>query len=142
MPLKNLKNKNRGNASSIVLAAVMVLSVLFILIFDLCRIFIAREVTKNASDAASLAAVQDLLFLSSQDCIKAAEKVSAKNDCRLIECRCGYDEVIVTVEKRFDFILLDRLLPGNNYIKATSKAEVVYPWDDNYGYCKSHKFSY
>lgn len=142
MLLNSLRIKNKGNTSFIVLAAVVVLSVLFILIFDLCRIFIAREVTKNASDAASLAAAQDLLFLSDQSCVTAAQKVSTKNNCRLVECRYSYNEVIVTVEKRFEFILLDRLLPGNNYIKATSKAEVVYPWDDHYGYCKSHKFSY
>jgi hypothetical protein len=142
MLLKSLKIKNKGNTSFIVLAAVIVFSVLFMLIFDLCRIFIAREVTKNASDAASLAAAQDLLFLGDRDCIKAAEEVTTIKNCRLIECRCGYDEVIVTVEKEFDFILLDKLLPGDSSIKATSKAEVVYPWDENYGYCKSYKFSY
>jgi secretion/DNA translocation related TadE-like protein len=142
MLLKSLKIKNKGNTSFIVLSTVVALSVLFILIFDLCRIFIAREVTKNASDAASLAAAQDLLFLSDRDCVKAAEKVSTKNNCRLVECRCSYNEVMVTVEKRFDFILLDRLLPVNNHIEATSKAEVIYPWDDHYGYCKSYKFRY
>jgi secretion/DNA translocation related TadE-like protein len=142
MLLKSLKIKNKGNASFIILAAVVMFSVLFVFIFDLCQIFIAREVTKNASDAASLAAAQNLLFLIDRDCIKEAEKVTTVNNCRLIECRYEYDEVIVTVEKELDFLLLDKLLPGNSSIKATSKAEVIYPWDEYYGYCKSYKFGY
>lgn len=142
MLLKSLRIQNRGNTSFLVLAAVTVFAVLFIFIFDLCRIFIAREVTKNASDAASLAAAQDLLFLSDQDCVSAADKATAINNCRLIECRSDYDEVTVTVEKKLNFILLSRLIPGYSSIRSTSKAKVVYPWDEHYGYCKSYEFSY
>ncbi len=142
MLLNSLRIQNRGNVSLLTLVILSVFAVLFMFIFDLCRIFIAREVTKKASDAASLAVAQDLLFFENQDYSRAAKKVAAINNCILIECSCGYDEVTVTVEKKLDFILIDKLMPGYSRVKSTSKAKVIYPWEEQFDYCKSYKFSY
>ncbi len=78
MLLENLKAKNKGNISFLTLAVVVIFTVLFLLIFDLCRIFIAREETKNASDAASLAVAQNLLFFENLNCNKIARPMDIR----------------------------------------------------------------
>jgi len=142
MSLNNLKRQDRGNISFLTLAVIAVFAILFMFIFDFCRIFIAREVTKNASDAASLAVAQDLLFFKIFDCNRSAEKTAALNNCVLVECRCEYDEVVVTVEKEFDLVLLDRLIPGCSKVRSISKTEVIYPWEEQSGCCRSYEFGY
>lgn len=142
MLLNNLRIQNRGNVSLLALAAVSVFAVLFMFIFDFCQIFIAREVTKNASDAASLSVAQDLLFFENHDCSRAAEKVAAASNCMLVECRCDYDEVTITVEKKLNFILIGKLIPGHSEIKSSSKAKVIYPWEEQFDYCGSYEFIY
>lgn len=142
MLLKNLKVQNKGNISFLTLAVVIIFSVLFLLIFDLCQIFIAREETKNASDAASLAVAQNLLFFENLDCNKIAEEVAQRNSCILVGCVDNYDEVMVTVERKLKFILIGKFILRNCSVRSTSKAEVIYPWDDKFGYCDTYKFSY
>jgi uncharacterized membrane protein len=142
MLLNELKIQNKGNVSLLILVAVSVFAVIFMFIFDFCRVFIAREVLKNASDAASLASAQDLLFFENQDYSRTAEKVTAINNCKLIECRYDYDEVTVTVEKKLDFILIGKLMPGCSTIRSSSKAKVIYPWEEQFDYCRSYEFSY
>lgn len=142
MLLKDLKTQNKGNISFLAMAAVIVFSILFLLIFDLCHIFIAREETKNASDAVSLAVAQNLLFFEDQDCSMIAEEMARKNNCILIEYSYDYDDVIVTVEKTFDFIFIDKFIANSGSIRSTSKTKVIYPWDDRFGYCKTYKFGY
>ena len=142
MLLKNLKAQNKGNISFLALAVVAIFTVLFLLIFDLCQIFIAREETKNASDAASLAVAQNLLFFENPDCNKIVEEVVRKNNCVLVECRYGYDEVLVPVERKLDFILVDKFIPKYCSVRSTSKAKVVYPWDGQFNYCSTYKFGY
>ena len=141
MLLKNLKTQKRGNISFLTLTAVIIFAVLFLLIFDLCQVFIAREETKKASDAASLAVAQNLLFFENLDCNKMAEEVTQRNNCTLVECRHDYDEVQVTVERKLDFVLADKLISKYS-IKSTSKAKVIYPWDGQFDYCDSYEFIY
>ncbi len=142
MLLKNLKIKNKGNISILTLAAVLVFAVLFLLIFDLCNIFIAREITKNASDAASLAVAQNVLFLENQNLNEMAGKAAGMNGCVLVECKCDYDEIQVTVEKELDFILIGRLMPGYSRVRSTSKTKIIYPWGEQFDYCRSYRFSH
>jgi secretion/DNA translocation related TadE-like protein len=142
MLLNNLRIQNRGNVSLLALVAVTVFAVLFMFIFDFCQIFIAREATKNASDAASLAVAQDLLFFENHDCSGAAEKVAASNNCVLVECICDYDEVTTTVEKKLDFILIGKLIPGHSEIRSSSKVKVIYPWEEQFNHCRSYEFIY
>ncbi len=142
MLLKKFKTKNSGNVSFLVLSLVIVFSVLFIIIFDICNIFVAREKTKKASDAASLAVAQNLLFFENTDRCKIAEEVTRLNDCSLVECICSYDEVVVAVEKRVQLVLLDKLIKNYSVATSTSSAEVIYPWDEQSGYCDFYRFGY
>ncbi len=141
MLLKNLRTQKRGNISFLTLTAVIIFAVLFLLIFDLCQVFIAREETKKASDAASLAVAQNLLFFENLDCNKMAEEVTQRNNCTLVECRHDYDEVQVTVERKLDFILVDKLISKCS-VKSTSRAKVIYPWDGQFDYCDTYEFVY
>jgi secretion/DNA translocation related TadE-like protein len=142
MLLKNLKTQKRGNISFLTLTAVIIFAVLFLLIFDLCQVFIAREETKKASDAASLAVAQNLLFFENLDCNKMAEEVTQRNNCTLVECRHDYDEVQVTVERKLDFILVDKFISKYSSVKSTSRAKVIYPWDGQFDYCDTYEFVY
>jgi len=142
MLLRKLKMQNRGNVSLLVLAVLMLFLILFIVVFDLCQIFTAREITKKASDAASLAVAQNLLFFENLNCNEMAEKVAQSNNCTLVECSYNYDEVAVTVEKEVRFVLLDKFIEECGVIRSTSKVKVVYPWDEQFKYCDFYKFSY
>jgi len=142
MLLKNLKTQNNGNISFLTLSVVIIFAVLFLLIFDLCQIFIARESTKNAADSASLAIAQNLLFFENLSCKTIADKIVSKNNCKLVGCKYNYDEVVVTVEKELNFILIDRLIPKYSKVRSTSKAKVIYPWDNKFSYCSTYKFGY
>lgn len=142
MLLKSLIIQNKGNASLFALVVISVSAILIMFIFDFCQIFIAREVTKKTSDAASLAVAQNLLFFENYDCSRVAERMAAVNDCILVECRYDYDEVTVTVQKKLDFILIKKLIPGYSEIRASSKAKVVFPWEQQFEYCRSYKFNY
>ena len=142
MLLKELNTQNRGSISFFVLAVVIIFSILFLFIFDLCQIFVAREETKNAADAVSLAVAQNLLFFEDSYCNMIAEELARKNNCVLVEYSYDYDNVIVTVEKTPDFVLIDKFMTKNSSIRSTSKTNVIYPWDDRFGYCKTYEFGY
>lgn len=142
MLLKDLNTQNRGSISFLMLVVVIIFSILFLLIFDLCQIFVAREETKNASDAVSLAVAQNLLFFEDSYCNMIAEELARKNNCVLVEYSYDYDNVIVTVEKTPDFVLIDKFMTKNSSIRSTSKTNVIYPWDDRFGYCKTYEFGY
>jgi uncharacterized membrane protein len=142
MLLENLKAQNKGNISFLTLAVVITFSALFLLVFDLCQVFIAREETKNASDAASLAVAQNLLFFENLDCNKIAEEAAQRNGCILVECTNNYDEVMVTVERKLNFILIDKFIFKNCSVRSTSKAKVIYPWDEQFDYCDTYEFNY
>jgi len=142
MLLKDLNTQKRGNISFLVLAVVIIFSILFLLIFDLCQVFVAREETKNASDAVSLAVAQNLLFFEDSYCNMIAEELARKNNCVLVGYSYDYDNVIVTVEKTPDFVLIDKFMTKNSSIRSTSKTNVIYPWDDRFGYCRTYEFGY
>src|SRR4030042_5019975 len=139
MLLKELNTQNRGSISFFVLAVVIIFSILFLLIFDLCQIFVAREETKNAADAVSLAVAQNLLFFEDSYCNMIAEELARKKNFVLVKYSYDFDNVIVNVEKTLDFVLIDKFIIKSSSIRSTSKTSVIYPWDDRFGYCKTYE---
>ena len=146
MLLSNIKNKKKGNSkgniSMLALFLTMFFAFLFMVCLDLCRIYIARELTKDAADAASLSIAQNLLFFENFDYENAAEEISSKNKCGLVECYLDYDEVVVIMEKKLNFILIDKFFPESCTVKSTSKTKIIYPWDDYFGFCKNYEFNF
>ncbi|MBC8389006.1 MAG: hypothetical protein ISS13_03495 [Actinobacteria bacterium] len=142
MLLNIIKSKNNGNISILALVLTTLFAFLFLLVFDLCKIFVGREMTKNASDAASMAAAQNLLFFEDVDCKKIAAEIANENGCVLIDCSYNYNEVVVIVEKKLDFVLIDIFTAKYCRVQAMSKSEIIYPWDDQFGFCKYYKFRY
>lgn len=137
-----LIKKSNGNISIFSLILTLIFALLFLLLIDFCRIFIAREITKKASDAAALAVAQNLIFFHNLDCRSIAEKVAAENNCYLAGCDLSYDEVTIVTGKEMKFILIDKFLPKSCMVQSVSKTKVIYPWDDFFGYCKFYKFNY
>jgi len=146
MLLSSIKNKNKrnskGNISMLALFLTMFFAFLFMVCIDLCRIYIARELTKDAADAASLSIAQNLLFFENFDYKNAAEEISSKNKCELVECYLEYDEVVVIMEKKLNFILINKLFPESCTVKSISKTKIIYPWDDYFGFCKNYDFNF
>jgi len=142
MLLKFLILKNKGNISFISAVILVIFSILFLFIFDLCQIFIVREETKKASDAASLAAAQNLLFFDSNRCCEIAGRVVELNNCAMVDCSSDYDEVVVKVEKNVDFAILGFLIRESSTVSSESKAKVLYPWDEYFDYCDYYEFGY
>lgn len=140
--IKRFARKNDGAISWITLAITIFLALLLVVIFDLCRIFVVREITKNASDAASLAVAQNLIFFESCDCEKIANEVAQRNGCNVVKIEYDYDEVVVVVEKELSFVVINKFTSSYNKVQSSSKAKVIYPWDSRFGYCKSYRFSY
>ncbi|MDD3819160.1 MAG: flp pilus-assembly TadE/G-like family protein [Actinomycetota bacterium] len=140
--IQNIIIQDSGNITLPVLVTGVILTILFLVVLDICQVFKVREQTKNASDAASLAVAQNLLFFENPDCAKVAEEVTRLNNCTLVECICSYDSVTVTVEKSVKFFLIDKFIRGDSMVKSTSKTKVVYPWDEEFNYCDSYRFSF
>jgi len=142
MLLRKSVSGNYGNISFLTMAITVFFSILFVVIFDICQIFIAREETKNASDAASLAAAQNLLFFDSNRCCEIADEVAELNGCDMTGCSSGYDEAVVEAEKSVSFIMLDKLFKVSGKVTSISRARVLYPWDEHFNFCDSYEFSY
>jgi len=124
------------------LVSVIVFSLLFLLLADCCRIFVARSISRKAADAAVLAVSQDLLFLEKHNAVNTAQKVAVKNGCILKEFNVSYDKVIISVEKNFDFIFPGFLGKKNCSVTSVSEAGITYPWDEALGLCSSYRFDY
>ena len=132
----------RGNISIIALVLVLLFAFIFLAVIDLCRIFIARECTKKAADSAALSAAQNILFFGYDKCFDDAREIAEKNYCYLCDLQVSYDEIVVTVKKDLNFILIARFFSDSPVITARSKTKVIYPWDDYFGLCNSYRFSY
>ena len=136
------KENNRGNISMLALFLTVFFAFLFMVCIDLCRIYIARELTKDAADAASLSIAQNLLFFENFDYENTAEEISGKNKCELAKCYLEYDEVVVIMEKKLNFILIKKFFPESCTVKSISKTKIIYPWDDYFGFCKNYEFNF
>ncbi|MFO7929106.1 MAG: pilus assembly protein TadG-related protein [Candidatus Humimicrobiaceae bacterium] len=137
-----MKDSIKGNITIITLVATLVLLLVFLSLFDLCRVFIAREKTKNAADAAALAVSQNLIFFEKEDIESIALKVLSQYNCQLVSYRVSYDEVIIVAGKKLDFLIIDKFIHKYDVIKSISKAKVIYPWDKKLNYCEYYQFKY
>lgn len=142
MLFRSLKNRIKGNISIFALVLVVMFSFLLLLVFDLCKIFVVREITKRASDSAALSSAQNLIFFEDINLDYIAKKIAEENGCRLVKCKASYDEVIVVVEKDINFLLVSYFIPLGDKVQSVSKVKVIYPWDSRFGFCKSYKFEY
>jgi hypothetical protein len=124
------------------LILVILFAFLFLVMGDLCRIFVVREVTKKAADSASLAVAQNILFFDADFISDTAETYSDLNGCNLTGLKISYDEVVVTVEKKLDFLLLGSIYPDGCTVSSSSCSRIIFPWDEHFGFCKSYKFNY
>ncbi len=137
-----MKYLPKGNITIITLIITITILIIFISFFDLCRIFIAREETKNAADAVSLAISQNLIFFEKKEIKEIAYKVLSKYDCELIDCQIAYDEVVVIVGKKINLIILDKFNQKYSVVNSISRAKVIYPWDKSFNYCKYYKYNH
>jgi len=131
----------RGNISIIALVLIFLFAFIFLAVSDLCRIFIVRESTKKAADAAALAVAQNILFFEYDNYYIHAREIVEKNYCQLCDIDVSYDEVTVSVRRDLKFILIKGFFSDSCSIYAWSKTKVIYPWDDYFGLCNSYRFS-
>ena len=94
----------KGNLSILMAFSTLIAAILFVSIFDIFALYIAREHTKNASDAIALALAQNLLFFNEDEIFIITEKISKKNDCEIDSVKLGYEEITVTTVKKVKFI--------------------------------------
>ncbi len=137
-----MKNRASGNISVLALVLVFLFAFLSFALGDICRIFVARETTKNAADAVALAVSQDILFFDTSDVFNTAKVIAEQNDCKLTDIEFSYDEVNATVEKKLDFMVLKGIYPDGCVVYSSSCSRVIFPWDEYFGFCESYKFDY
>jgi hypothetical protein len=139
----NLSFKSTGgNISVLVLVLIIFFAFVFLLLSDVCRIFIARSITKKAADSAALAVSQNLLFFDMDSAEIIAKNIVEKNNCSLVQVYVGYDETTVFAKKEIEFIFLKFAGFKSCEVTSYSKAAVLYPWDESLGLCKSYRFGY
>jgi hypothetical protein len=139
----NISFKSQGgNITILALVLIIFFAFVFLALSDFCRIFIARSETKKAADSAALAVAQNLLFFDADQAKSLAKNIVEKNNCSLAEVHIGYDEAIVFVKKEVKFIFLKFAGFNSCEITSSSKAAVIYPWDESLGLCKSYRFGY
>lgn len=140
---KSLKCSQNGNISVMAIFFVIFFAFIFLLLSDFCRIFVIRSVTKKASDSASLAVSQQLLFFKSEDELKnMARQIVEQNKCGLRNFAVSYDEIIVSAERKLDFVLLQYFGTDGCMVYSVSKSKVIYPWDEELGLCRRYRFEY
>ena len=135
----------KKNNGSITIVAMVVLFIVFIFglsLMDLSSIYTAREQAKNASDAAALAIAQKLLFFDEEGLEELAKDIISKSGCAFFELDLSYDEVSVTAKKEIEYLFLGHIFKKRSTIYATSKAKVIYPWDESFGKCKKLVFDF
>lgn len=133
---------DKGNISIFALVSVIAFSLLFLLLIDCCRIYVARSVSKKAADAVALAVAQDLLFFENEKVLSTAQAIADANSCLLKEVAVTYDGVMVEVQKDIDFTLLKLIGRDSCTVTSISETEVIYPWDEALGLCRSCTFDW
>ncbi|MBM3705017.1 MAG: hypothetical protein FJW66_00685 [Actinobacteria bacterium] len=132
-----------GNISITAVFLLIFFAFIFLVLTDICRVFVVRSVTKKASDSAVLAISQQILFFENEEEIEsAAQQILDGNNCRLKNLNVSYDEVTVVAEKQLDFILLKCFGVRSCKIYSASRSKVIYPWDEKFGLCNRHRFDY
>jgi len=121
-------NSQIGNVTILSITITIVLIVFTPFIIDVAILFKTRADAKSASDAASLAAAQEILFL--EDGENVAKAIAEKNSAKLVSYFANDNEVIVTTSKIANFIFIDNFIKDTIEIKATSSSEVKFPWSE------------
>ena len=148
--LKNIRNnriqiflKNtKGNLSILMALLTLMSALLFVSMFDIFQLYIAREHTKNASDAIALAVAQNLLFFEEDEIFIIIDEISKKNDCEIDSINFSYEEITVTTVKTVRFIFAGKILKNSRTVYSTSSVKVSYPWDEKFKNCDSFEFDF
>jgi hypothetical protein len=139
----NLSFKGQGGNIAIpALVLIVFFALVFLVLSDFCRIFIARSETKKAADSAALAVSQNMLFFDVDSAQGLAKNIVEQNGCKLAEVYTGYDDATVFAKKEVKFIFLKFAGFNSCEIISCSRAEVLFPWDESLGLCKSYRFGY
>jgi hypothetical protein len=136
-----LKN-TKGNLSILMALSTLMAALLFVSVFDLFQFYIAREHTKNASDAIALAVAQNLLFFEEDEIFIITDEISKKNGCDIDSIKFSYEEITVTTVKKVKFIFAGKVLKNNGEVYSTSMVKVSYPWDERFKNCDSFEFDF
>jgi uncharacterized membrane protein len=134
--------KNNGSITIVTMAVLCIVFIFGLSLMDLSNIYTAREQAKNASDAAALAIAQKLLFFEEEGFEELAKDIVNKGDCTLFALDISYDEVSVTAKKEIEYLFLGHIFKKRSSVYTTSKAKVVYPWDESFGKCKKLVFDF
>ncbi len=116
-------NRERGSASIVVAAILVLVMVLALGAADLARVLTAAARAQAAADAAALAAAQELAIPSGLEPADAAAEFAALNGAALVSCACPTGSLEATVEVRVDVGPL-RLLAGERWVVADARAIV------------------
>jgi hypothetical protein len=140
--ISRLKRQN-GSVAIFTISFVLVCIIILLALFDLCRIYIARETAKTVSETITLAASQELLYFRPENIIDLAKGISSNNGCRIISLSTGYDEIEVKVERKISFAILGKIELGRfKAVSSSSRTKVIYPWDRRWGNCRYYEFGY
>jgi len=131
-----------GNLSILLITSTLMGMLLFVSLFDIFSLCIAREHTKNASDAIALAVAQNLLFFDDDEILMITDEISKKNSCETESVKFDYDEITVTTLKKVKFLFIGKILKEGGIIFSTSKVKVAYPWDERFNNCDFFIFEF
>jgi secretion/DNA translocation related TadE-like protein len=116
----------RGSASVVLAAGILVVLVLTLGVGDLARVLTARSRARTAADAAALAAAQELAVPSGVDPAGYAAEYAWANGATLISCGCArgtWEAVVEVVVPVGDL----RLVPGSPTVTVSARALVELP---------------
>lgn len=139
----NIKKNQNGSISIIIPVFIIFICIFLVIIFDFSKIFIKREETENIAEMLSLAVSQELLSFRNNN-IHIADMLGNYQESIKdyeIDIKIDYDEVIVTAKTPLNLVLIDRLVQADS-ISSTSVSEVLYPWSDDFDFCKKYKFNF
>jgi hypothetical protein len=135
--------KQEGHTMIFTISLVLIFIIILLALFDMCRIYIAREAVKTASESIALAVSQELIYFRQEDARILAEDIASKNGCRLTAIHTGYDEVVVSVKKEMNMAVLKEIgLVNLEAVSSSSRVKVMYPWDRRWKECRYYEFGY
>ncbi|MFC2159109.1 pilus assembly protein TadG-related protein [Actinomycetota bacterium] len=142
MVISARRGRQEGSSAVVILIMIIIFLILFAGIFDVCRILMYREHTRNAADAISLAVAQEMVFFEYRELNSIAEKMAGNYRCRLESLNITYDLVTVSVVSEIKLLLLDRFRDDVWNVESVSSAEITYPWDTRLGLYRYYEFSF
>ncbi|MCD4670950.1 MAG: hypothetical protein K8S14_10950 [Actinomycetia bacterium] len=141
--LSNITKGQKGSSAIFAISLAAVCIFLLLGLFDICSIYILREQTKDVSEAIALALAQELLFFDQDELNLAAGEMAGGKGCSLAACNIGYDGIEISVERKVELAILDRIgLSRFKTVRSSSSVKIIYPWDRSLGSCHYYKFGY